>query len=167
MPILACQLPAHQLGKHVHRALTAPLGGGQARASAAVSLAGTPIFLCAHPISCPSSLLELSAAEKPVSSQQPPPLPSHVLLCSAISELSKASSRQRVHSASGNLHSASLPPGAERPGSTLAVRPSPCKGIPFILSRLPDLTVTLRAKTRSAHQVWMGPGNGGSLLCVC
>lgn len=111
MPILACQLPAHQLGKHVHM-FTAPLGGGQARASAAVSLAGTPIFLCAHPISCPSSLLALSAAEKPVSSQQPPPLLSHVLLlCSAFSELSKAGSQQHVHSASGNLHSASLPPG--------------------------------------------------------
>lgn len=76
------------------RCPAAPLGGGQARAPAAVSLVGAPICLCAHPVSRPSTLLELSATEKPAfqqPSQQPPPLPSTaLLLCLAISEFLKA-----------------------------------------------------------------------------
>lgn len=79
------------------RCPAAPLGGGQTRASAAVSLVGAPICLCAHPVSRPSSLLELPATEKPAfrqPSQQPPPLPlpsTALLLCLAISELLKGS----------------------------------------------------------------------------
>lgn len=91
----------------------APLGGGQARASAAVSLVGTPIFLCAHPVSGP--FLKLSVVEKPAfqqPSQQPPWLLNHSS-SSLFShpELLKAGSRQPVQDTSGSLHSASLPTG--------------------------------------------------------
>lgn len=68
MPILACQLPAHHhLGKHVHRALSDQLHPWVGARHVPQLLSGLlgPLSLCAHPISCPSSLLELSAAEEP------------------------------------------------------------------------------------------------------
>lgn len=143
MPILACQLPAHHLGKHVHRALTTQLHPwvGARHVPQLLSVLWAPpssFVLTPYHVRHPSLSSQLQKSL--LSSQQLPPLPSHaLLLCSAISELLKAGSRQHVQQAVyapvEAFHSASLP---TRPKGLAAPYPYlrlPAKtSIPFIPS---------------------------------
>jgi hypothetical protein len=105
MPILACQLPAHHLGKHVHRTLTDqlhPWVGARHVPQLLSVLQAPPSSFVLTPYHVPRPSLSSQLQKNLLSSQQPPPLPSHalaLLLCSAISELLKAGSRQRVQQA--------------------------------------------------------------------
>lgn len=104
MPILACQLPAHHhLGKHVHRALSNqlhPWVGARHVPQLLSGLPGPPSSFVLTPYHVPHPSLSSQLQKSLLCSQQPPPLPRHaLLLCSAISELLKAGSRQHVQQA--------------------------------------------------------------------
>lgn len=108
MPILACQLPAHHhLGKHVHRALSNqlhPWVGARHVPQLLSGLPGPPSSFVLTPYHVPHPSLSSQLQKSLLCSQQPPPLPRHaLLLCSAISELLKAGSRQQAACVAGSV----------------------------------------------------------------
>lgn len=145
MPILACQLPAHHhLGKHVHRALSNqlhPWVGARHVPQLLSGLPGPPSSFVLTPYHVPHPSLSSQLQKSLLCSQQPPPLPRHaLLLCSAISELLKAGSRQHVQQAACARYQwkpsqCKSTYWAKRLGSSQLYLHLPAKtSIPFILS---------------------------------
>lgn len=129
MPILACQLPAHHLGKHVHRALPDQLhpwvGARHVPQLPSVLQAPPSSFvLTPYHVPCPSLSLSCRKACFPAS-DHPRCLPS-LALCSAISEHLKACSSS-VCTAPGEAFTVQVYLPGKRLGSSLAVPPAPSK----------------------------------------
>lgn len=174
MPILACQLSAHHLGKHVHRALTTQLhpwvGARHVPQLLSVlwALPSSFVLIPYHARCRRRPSLSFQLQKSLLSSQQLPPLPSHaLLLCSAISELLKASSRQCVQQAvcarcQWKPSQCKSTYWTKRLGSSLPVPPSHSKDKHslYSITLLPDHTVTLKSEDKECSS-----GLGGARQC--